>query len=104
MGGFPYGDDCVFVANDWHTALVPILLAGKYRPYGVYLAARSVLCIHNLFHQGCFPPTTFNELGLDPHCERPHPLNSRLLHLRRLFHLPPPVFETREIADYQEFL
>lgn len=26
-GGVPYGDDnCVFVANDWHTALLPVYL------------------------------------------------------------------------------
>lgn len=46
-----YGQDCVFVANDWHSALVPVYLAGKYRPYGVYTKARSIMCIHNLRHQ-----------------------------------------------------
>uniref|UniRef100_A0A061R363 starch synthase n=1 Tax=Tetraselmis sp. GSL018 TaxID=582737 RepID=A0A061R363_9CHLO len=65
LGGFPYGDEVVFVANDWHTALIPTVLAAKYRSAGVYLGARSVLAIHNLFHQGCFPPDTFNQLGLD---------------------------------------
>lgn len=34
--GFPYGDRCVFVANDWHAALVPVYLAGRYRRHGVY--------------------------------------------------------------------
>lgn len=46
-----YGQDCVFVANDWHSALVPVYLAAKYRPYGVYTNARSVMAIHNLRHQ-----------------------------------------------------
>lgn len=59
-----FGQECLFVANDWHTALVPVYLAAKYRPHGVYQEARSVLAIHNLCHQGVFPPGTFNELGL----------------------------------------
>lgn len=46
-----YGQDCVFIANDWHAALVPVYLAAKYRPHGVYSNARSVLAIHNLRHQ-----------------------------------------------------
>jgi len=46
-----YGEDCVFVANDWHAALVPVYLAAKYRPHGVYSNARSVMAIHNLRHQ-----------------------------------------------------
>ena len=39
------------MANDWHAALLPVYLAAKYRPYGVYKAARSILAIHNLRHQ-----------------------------------------------------
>ena len=46
-----YGQDCVFMANDWHAAMVPVFLAAKYRPHGVYKDARSVLAIHNLQHQ-----------------------------------------------------
>lgn len=46
-----YGQDCVFIANDWHSALVPVYLAAKYRPHGVYTHARSVMAIHNLRHQ-----------------------------------------------------
>mmetsp|Transcript_20205 Transcript_20205/g.50885 ORF Transcript_20205/g.50885 Transcript_20205/m.50885 type:complete len:611 (-) Transcript_20205:114-1946(-) len=64
LGGVPYGDEVVFIANDWHTALVPTLLGAKYRPGGVYLGARSVLAIHNLFHQGVFPPDQFGNLHL----------------------------------------
>jgi hypothetical protein len=29
--GFPYGEKCMFVANDWHASLVPVYLAAKYR-------------------------------------------------------------------------
>jgi starch synthase len=46
-----YGEDCVFIANDWHAALVPVYLAAKYRAHGVYTKARSVMAIHNLRHQ-----------------------------------------------------
>ncbi|CAG9461329.1 unnamed protein product [Pedinophyceae sp. YPF-701] len=59
-----YGEDCVFVANDWHAAMVPVYLAAKYRAHGVYQSARSILAIHNLRHQGVFPPGTFKDLGL----------------------------------------
>lgn len=41
----------MFVANDWHTSLIPVYLAAKYRPHGVYKRARSILAIHNLRHQ-----------------------------------------------------
>jgi starch synthase len=59
-----YGQDCVFIANDWHAALVPVYLAAKYRPHGVYSNARSVMAIHNLRHQGVYPPSTYESLGL----------------------------------------
>lgn len=51
IDGSTYGQDCVFVANDWHAALVPVYLAAKYRPHGVYQNARSIVAIHNLRHQ-----------------------------------------------------
>ena len=51
IDGSLYGEEVVFVANDWHAALVPVYLASKYRPHGVYRDARSVLAIHNLRHQ-----------------------------------------------------
>lgn len=59
-----YSQDCIFVANDWFAALVPVYLAARYRPWGVYLGARSILAIHNLRHQGVYPPGTFESLGL----------------------------------------
>jgi starch synthase len=46
-----YGEDCVFIANDWHAALVPVYLAAKYRAHGVYKNARAIMAIHNLRHQ-----------------------------------------------------
>ncbi|XP_050237527.1 soluble starch synthase 1, chloroplastic/amyloplastic [Mercurialis annua] len=64
LGGYTYGEKCLFLANDWHAGLVPVLLAGKYHPYGVYKDARSVLVIHNLAHQGVEPAVTFKNFGL----------------------------------------
>ncbi|XP_010541484.1 PREDICTED: starch synthase 1, chloroplastic/amyloplastic [Tarenaya hassleriana] len=64
LGGFTYGEKCLFLVNDWHAGLVPTLLAGKYRPYGVYKDARCILVIHNLAHQGVEPAATFKNLGL----------------------------------------
>ena len=62
---FPtYGEDVVFIANDWHASLVPIYIASKYRPHGVFMRARSLLVIHNLMHQGIEPSTTFETLGV----------------------------------------
>ncbi|KAL8143524.1 hypothetical protein V2J09_016556 [Rumex salicifolius] len=66
LGGFNYGDKCLFVVNDWHAGLVPVLLAAKYRPYGVYKDARTVLVIHNLSHQGVESAVTYENLGLAP--------------------------------------
>ncbi|GFQ06480.1 soluble starch synthase 1 chloroplastic/amyloplastic [Phtheirospermum japonicum] len=66
LGGFTYGENCLFVANDWHAGLVPVLLAAKYRPYGVYKDARSIIVIHNLAHQGVEPASTYKNLGLPP--------------------------------------
>ena len=54
LEGGTFGDDCVFIANDWHGALVPVYIAAKYRPNGVYQNSRSILAIHNLRHQVCF--------------------------------------------------
>ncbi|BBH03550.1 UDP-Glycosyltransferase superfamily protein [Prunus dulcis] len=36
----PYGEDVVFVANDWHTALIPCYLKTIYKPRGLYKMPR----------------------------------------------------------------
>ncbi|CAI5981317.1 unnamed protein product, partial [Closterium sp. NIES-65] len=64
FGGFTYGEKVVFVANDWHAGLVPVLVASKYRRYGVYKDARTIIAIHNLAHQGVEPAYTFGSLGV----------------------------------------
>ncbi len=59
------GRDTVFLAHDWHAALVPLYLAARYRRHGVLGRARSVLAIHNLAHQGVFARDSFLELDLE---------------------------------------
>lgn len=65
--GSVYGDDCIFIANDWHGALVPVYLAAKYRPNGTYGAARSIMAIHNLRHQ-VGAPTCQQSRAPEPCC------------------------------------
>lgn len=51
-GGVCYGDgNLAFIANDWHTALLPVYLKAYYRDNGLMKFARSVLVIHNIAHQ-----------------------------------------------------
>ncbi|XP_024524899.1 starch synthase 1, chloroplastic/amyloplastic [Selaginella moellendorffii] len=66
LGGCVYGDKCLFIANDWHAGLVPVLISSKYRRNNVYKDSRCVLAIHNLAHQGVEPSTTYGNLGLPP--------------------------------------
>ncbi|CAL5396353.1 unnamed protein product [Camellia sinensis] len=58
------GEDVVFIANDWHTALLPCYLKTKYKPMGIYKNARVVFCIHNIAYQGRFPFVDFSLLNL----------------------------------------
>ncbi|CAA0824690.1 Starch synthase 1- chloroplastic/amyloplastic [Striga hermonthica] len=67
LGGFTYGENCLFLANDWHAGLVPVLLAAKYRSHGVYKDARSIIVIHNLAHQGYSWEITTPEGGYGLH-------------------------------------
>eukprot|EP00252_Welwitschia_mirabilis_P015878 TRINITY_DN35268_c0_g1_i1.p1 TRINITY_DN35268_c0_g1~~TRINITY_DN35268_c0_g1_i1.p1 ORF type:complete len:619 (-),score=116.49 TRINITY_DN35268_c0_g1_i1:310-2166(-) len=62
----PYGEDVVFIANDWHTALLPCYLKGIYKPAGSFLNAKVAFCIHNTAYQGRFAFSDFPLLNL-PH-------------------------------------
>ena len=55
-------------ANDWHTALIPALVAG------VQLPMRTVFTIHNLRYQGEFAAADFPRLGLVTEMFRPETL------------------------------
>ena len=53
-GGVCCGDgNFVFVANDWHTALLSVYLKAYYRDNGIMKFTRSILVIHNIAHQVC---------------------------------------------------
>ncbi|KAK8941681.1 hypothetical protein KSP40_PGU008420 [Platanthera guangdongensis] len=68
-GGVCYGDgNLVFVANDWHTALLPVYLKTYYRDHGFMTYARCVLVIHNIAHQGRGPLDDFNHVDLPGQC------------------------------------
>ncbi|KAL4622062.1 hypothetical protein ACB092_06G269900 [Castanea dentata] len=60
----PYGEDVIFIANDWHTALIPCYLKTIYKPKGIYSTARVAFCIHNIAYQGRFAFTDFSLLNL----------------------------------------
>lgn len=61
---FGPGEDCVFVANDWHSAMLPVLLKDVYQPRGEFKNTKVALCIHNIAFQGRMWAETFKDLGL----------------------------------------
>lgn len=60
----PYGEDVIFIANDWHTALLPCYLKAMYQSRGIYMNAKVVFCIHNIAYQGRFSFSDFSLLNL----------------------------------------
>ncbi|KMS96299.1 hypothetical protein BVRB_000130 [Beta vulgaris subsp. vulgaris] len=60
----PYGEDVVFIANDWHTALLPCYLKSVYQPRGIYRNAKVAFCIHNMVYQGRFSVSDYPRLNL----------------------------------------
>ena len=53
-------------ANDWQTALLPVLLKTKYTHDSFFAKTKSVLTIHNIAYQGHFPHKQFSPMGFDP--------------------------------------
>ena len=51
-------------ANDWHTAVQPILLNTTLKHDPFYAKTASIFTIHNLQHQGIFDKSAFSYLGL----------------------------------------
>jgi len=64
LAGSVYGDEVVFLLNDWMVGLVPLIMASHYRRYGCYKNARTVFDIHNMGYCGNFPICNPQELGL----------------------------------------
>ncbi|CAI9759311.1 unnamed protein product [Fraxinus pennsylvanica] len=60
----PYGEDVIFIANDWHTAPLPCYLKTLYQSRGIYMNAKVAFCIHNIAYQGRFAFSDFPLLGL----------------------------------------
>nr|ALB36782.1 GBSSIa [Chenopodium neomexicanum] len=60
----PYGEDVVFIANDWHSALLPAYLKSMYKPRGIYRNAKVAFCIHNMVYQGRFALEDYPRLHL----------------------------------------
>ena len=60
-----WGPD-IFHCNDWHTALLPLLLRTVYDWDTLFAASRTVLTIHNIGYQGVFPHQLVHDLGLGP--------------------------------------
>ena len=61
---FMPGEDAVIVANDWHTALVPVYIKDVMQPEGRFTDAKVAYTIHNIAFQGRFWPETFGDLKL----------------------------------------
>ncbi|KAK8585992.1 hypothetical protein V6N13_130518 [Hibiscus sabdariffa] len=57
-------EDIIFIANDWHTGLLPCYLKSLYQSRGIYMNARVAFCIHNISYQGRFPFSDFSVLNL----------------------------------------
>uniref|UniRef100_A0A0E0DW79 Starch synthase, chloroplastic/amyloplastic n=1 Tax=Oryza meridionalis TaxID=40149 RepID=A0A0E0DW79_9ORYZ len=59
-----YGEDVVFVCNDWHTGPLASYLKNNYQPNGIYRNAKVAFCIHNISYQGRFAFEDYPELNL----------------------------------------
>ena len=55
----------LFHCNDWHTAVIPLLLKTTYKWDRLLTSSRTVLTIHNIGYQGIFRHETIRDLGLD---------------------------------------
>ena len=62
MGWAPH----VLHSNDWHTALIPLLLKTTYDWDALFATTKKLLTVHNLGYQGQFDARVIQELGLGP--------------------------------------
>ena len=58
------GEDTLFVSNDWHSAMVPVLIKYKYKPQGQFQRAKCVFTVHNIAFQGRFWPESMQDLAV----------------------------------------
>lgn len=66
--GSVFGDDVVFLVNDWMVGLVPLIMTSHYRRYGCYEKARTIFDIHNMGYCGNFGVCNPQDLGLPDGC------------------------------------
>jgi len=69
INGSTYGQDVLFICNDWQTGLLPVYMLYKYKFNKTYENARSLVVIHNIGYQGKYSKDKFpvdSYLGLPP--------------------------------------
>jgi starch synthase len=54
----------IFHCNDWHTAMLPLILKTQYGSDALLSGAKSLLTIHNIGYQGIFPASAAADLGI----------------------------------------
>mmetsp|Transcript_65872 Transcript_65872/g.104488 ORF Transcript_65872/g.104488 Transcript_65872/m.104488 type:complete len:938 (+) Transcript_65872:38-2851(+) len=54
LGGAIYGGDCMVVCNDWHSALVPMLIHAEKTTTGKWQNTKTAFLCHNAVFQGRF--------------------------------------------------
>jgi 1,4-alpha-glucan branching enzyme len=59
LQGSTYGQNVLFIANDWQAGLVPNYIHYKYRRHNTYCGARCIFVIHNLGYQGKYMLSKF---------------------------------------------
>jgi starch synthase len=57
----------ILQCNDWHTALLPLLLKTQYAHEAVFADTRTLLSIHNIGYQGHFSSSTIAHANLTKH-------------------------------------
>ena len=60
-----FAPDVIHV-NDWQTSLIPLLLGTLFAWDRLFAQTRTVLTIHNIGHQGAFPSSVLEDVGLGP--------------------------------------
>jgi len=66
MGWGPH----VFHCNDWHTALIPLLLKTTYNWDRLFQFSKTILTIHNIAYQGTFSRNVLNSIGLSDYLDK----------------------------------
>ncbi len=57
--------------HDWQTSFIPVMLRTELKNNPFYSSIATLLTIHNLGYQGCFPKETLSQLELAEHLNAP---------------------------------